>query len=209
MTMTETGFVARRATVEDLPQLLPLWRLENLPADDLERRFTEFQVACDSTGQIVAAVGLQISGAQACLHSEAIGAAEFSDLLRELLWKRLQVIIQNHALERMWTTLSATYWRTIGFDKATAEQLETLPPAFQTGTGEWLVITLRAANANAALEREFSQLKALQEQESQRMRERVRWAKRIALGITIVLVVLVLAWLAVILKVGPRIFQGR
>ena len=209
MTMTETGFVARRATVEDLPQLLPLWRLEHLQADDLEKRFTEFQVACDATGQIVAAVGLQISGAQACLHSEAIGAAEFSDLLRELLWKRLQVIIQNHALERMWTTLAATYWRTIGFDKATAEQLETLPPAFQPGAGEWLVITLRAANANAALEREFSQLKALQEQESQRMRERVRWAKRIALGITIVLVVLVLAWLAVILKVGPRIFQGR
>ena len=40
MTMTDTGFVARRATVEDLPQLLPLWRLENLPADELEKRFS-------------------------------------------------------------------------------------------------------------------------------------------------------------------------
>ena len=64
--------VTRRATVEDLPQLIDLWRLEQLPAASLEKRFTEFQIVCDDIGRVLAAVGIQISGAQAWLHSESI-----------------------------------------------------------------------------------------------------------------------------------------
>lgn len=207
MTMTETRYVARRATVEDLPQLLALWRLEQLPAESLEKRFTEFQVVSDDAGQVLAAVGLQIAGAQGWLHSEAIAKPELSDALRERLWNRLQVIIQNHALERLWTQMNATFWRERGFERATDELLQQRPAAFPDNELEWQVATLRAGNAAAALEREVAEIKALQAQEKEKTQERIRWMKRAALGITIVVFLLIVAWAFVMLKFGPRLFQ--
>ena len=205
--MTETRYAARRATVEDLPQLLALWRLEQLPAEVLEKRFTEFQVVCDAAGQVLAAVGLQLAGAQGCLHSEAIAQPELSGTFRELLWNRLQVIIQNHALERLWTQLTAAFWREHGFARASAELLPQRPAVFPSHEHEWLAVTLRAANATAALEREFAELKALQAQEKDRTQERLRWMKRVALGITIFVFALIVVWAVVMLKFGPRLFQ--
>lgn len=209
MTMTEPRYVTRRATVEDLPQLISLWRLEQLPAEVLEKRFTEFQVVTDDAGQVLAAIGIQISGTQGLLHGESIAKAELSDTLRERLWNRLQVIIQNHALERLWTNASALYWRERGFERATEEQLKSLPASFQNGGLEWHVMTLRAAVAAAALEHEFAEIKALQQAETARLAARVRWMKRIALGVTIVVLLLVVVWAVVMLKIGPKLFQGR
>jgi N-acetylglutamate synthase-like GNAT family acetyltransferase len=207
--MTDTPYLTRRATVEDLPQLIALWQLERLPAGALEKRFTEFQVVSDEAGVVLAAIGLQIAGAQGWLHSEAIGRAEISDALRDLLWKRLQVIIQNHALERLWTQMNSTAWRERGFDPADEEQLKLRPPAFTESEGEWRVITLRAAQATAVLEREFAEVKNLQQQERMQLQNRVRWMKRVALGVTVIVFLLLIAWAAVMLKLGPRLFQGR
>ncbi len=207
MTMTEPRHIARRATVEDLPQLLALWRLEQLPDGALEKRLTEFQVVSDEAGVVLAALGLQIAGAQGWLHSEAIARPELSDQLRGLLWTRLQVIIQNHALERLWTQLNSVFWREHGFARATEEELKLRPAKFPLNEMEWHVATLRAANAAAVLEREFADLKAMQVQENERTQERIRWAKRLALGITIGVFVLIVAWAVVMLKFGPRLFR--
>ncbi len=206
MTMTEPRYVARRATVEDLPQLLALWRLEQLPTEALEKRFTEFQVVSDDAGRVLAAVGLQLAGAQGCLHSEAIAQPELSGTFRELLWNRLQVIIQNHALERLWTQMNAAGWRVHGFERASEELLPQRPAVFPGHEQEWHVVTLRAANATAALEREFAQLKAFQAQEKERTQERIRWMKRVALGITLLVFALIVVWAVVMLKFGPRLF---
>jgi N-acetylglutamate synthase-like GNAT family acetyltransferase len=207
MTMTEPRYVARRATVEDLPQLVALWKLEQLPAATLEKRFTEFQLVSDDTDQVIGAIGLQIAGTQGWLHSESIAKPELSDTLRELLWHRLQIIIQNHALERIWTQMNAAFWRDRGFGRATEEQLKQRPGAFPDSDLDWHVATLRAANANAALEREFAQIKNLQAQEQEKIQERIRWAKRIALGVTIVVFLLVVAWAVALLKYGPKLMQ--
>jgi N-acetylglutamate synthase-like GNAT family acetyltransferase len=207
MTMTEPRNVARRATVEDLPQLMALWKLEQLPAEVLEKRFTEFQVISDDTDQVLGAIGLQIVGTQGWLHSESIAKPELSDVLRELLWSRLQIIIQNHAIERIWTQMNGAFWRDRGFERATAEQLKQRPGAFPNGELEWHVATLRAANANAALEREFAQIKAMQAQEQEKIQERIRWAKRIALGVTAVVFLLVVAWAVALLRYGPKLMQ--
>jgi hypothetical protein len=190
-----------------LPQLIALWRLEQLPADALEKRFTEFQVISDEAGQVLGAIGIQISGTQGLLHSECIAQAEMGDRLRELLWTRLQVIIQNHALERLWTQINVPFWRDKGFERAAAEQLGSLPAQFNNTEREWNVKTLRAADANAALEREFAQLKTLQQEESMRMQQRVHWMKRVALGVTVVVFLLVIVWAVTMLKVGPQILQ--
>jgi N-acetylglutamate synthase-like GNAT family acetyltransferase len=207
MSMTEPRLVARRATVEDLPQLLALWRLEQLPAEALERRLTEFQVVSDDAGQVLAALGLQLAGVQGHLHSEAIAKPELSDTLRALLWNRLQIIIQNHALERLWTQLNSIWWRERGFERATDELLKLRPAAFPLNNQEWLVVTLRAANATAALEREFAEIKALQAQEREKAQVRIRWMKRAALGVTVVVFLIVVVWAFVMVKYGKRMFR--
>ena len=202
-------FVARRATVEDLPQLNSLWMLEQLPAEVLEKRFTEFQVASDDAGQVLAAIGMQISGAQGLLHSESIAKPEIGDQLRTLLWNRLQTIIQNHALERLWTTIDVRFWRELGFGSATPEQIAAVPGAFKNETGDWRVKALRAADANAAIEQEFARLKLLQQEESARIKERARWLKRVALGMVVVVFLLVMAWAITLMKLGPKFMQAK
>ena len=86
--MTTPNPQVRRATIEDLPNLVELWRQENLPAPDLEKRFKEFQIIEGAGGELAAAVGLQVAGLEARLHSEVFAHAEQADALRELLWER-------------------------------------------------------------------------------------------------------------------------
>lgn len=198
-------FQTRRATIEDLPQLIPLWQLERLPAELLEKRFTEFQLVTDEAGLVLATIGLKISGPAGWLHSEAIARPELADRLRELLWKRLQVVMQNHALELLWTKLKGAWCREEGFAPAREEQLALLPPAFQTAEGTWNVKILRAAAAKATLENEFAHLKLMQQEEAARLQARVRWIKRIALGCT-VLVFLVMIGAAIMLKYSWKFF---
>lgn len=213
MNMTATtsprppGLVTRRATVEDLPQLISLWQLEQLPLTGLEKRFTEFQVVGDDAGLVLAAVGFQISGTQALLHSEAVARPEMADQCRELLWNRFQVIIHNHALERLWTRLHTPWWRTKGFARATEEEIAALPPAFHSEGAGWHTLTLRAADATAALEQEFARLKTAQQEETARLRERVLWIKRAALTVTVVVFILVVVWAVTLLKFGPKLFH--
>ena len=210
MTMTAAPhYVTRRATTDDLSQLIPLWQLEQLPAERLEKRFTEFQVVSDDAGKVLAAIGLQISGSQGWLHSESIAQAEIGDSLRELLWKRLQIIIQNHALEQLWTQVNVPFWRELGFEPAAPEQLEARPAPFKENDRPWHVKRLRAADAAAALEREFGRLKMLQQEESQRMKDRAQWLKRTALAVTVVVFMLVVAWAVALLKYGPQLLHRR
>jgi N-acetylglutamate synthase-like GNAT family acetyltransferase len=209
MIMSRTSYAPRRATVEDLPQLLALWRLERLPSDALEKRFTEFQVVGDDSGEVLGAIGIQIAGSHGLLHSESIAKPELADEFRQLLWKRLQVIIQNHALERLWTKLNGNFWRDRGFVPASADQVKTLPPLFGAAESGWQTITLRAAEANAAVEREMAQFKTLQQEETARLQERVRFMKRFALGITLIVFLLVIVWAVVLLKYGPQLLRGH
>ena len=43
--MNPNKIQVRRATLEDLLKLIALWQQENLPWENLEKRFTEFQLA--------------------------------------------------------------------------------------------------------------------------------------------------------------------
>ena len=54
--MSTPALQVRRATVDDIPKLIALWRQENLPVQDLEGRFKEFQVIENGNGGIAAAV---------------------------------------------------------------------------------------------------------------------------------------------------------
>ena len=198
---------AAQGIVSDALDEIPLWQLEQLPVTALEKRFTEFQVVGDDAGVVLATVGFQISGAHGLLHSEAVARPELADQCRELLWNRFQVIIHNHALERLWTRMHTPWWRTQGFALATEEEIAALPPAFHSEGVEWHTLTLRAADATAALEQEFARLKTVQQEETARLRERVLWIKRAALTVTVVVFILVVVWAVTLLKFGPKLFH--
>src|SRR5436190_16582065 len=114
--MSTPALQVRRATMDDIPKLIPLWRQEHLSVQDLEGRFKEFQVIENGSGTIAAAVGLQVSGQEGRLHSEVFEDFGQADALRAALWERLRTVAQNHGLVRVWTQFTSPYWRTIGFD---------------------------------------------------------------------------------------------
>lgn len=208
VTMTDKQFVTRRATVEDLPQLIALWRLERLP-ETLEKRFTEFHLVADAEGRVLATIGIQLAGTQGLLHSESIGMAEMSDALRTLLWERLQVIIKSNSLERLWTQLDSHYWRELAFQRPTPEQLKALPAKFAHGERPWSIKSLCAADANAVLEREMAEIRALQQREVARAQQRVKTMKRVALVVTVVVCLIGVAFLIALMKYGPQLFNRR
>src|SRR5688572_8151548 len=98
--MSTPQLQVRRATIDDLPKLAALWRDENLDVADLEKRFKEFQVVEGPGGEILGALGLQISGQEGRLHSEVFSLPEQADIVREKLWERAQILVNNHGLVR-------------------------------------------------------------------------------------------------------------
>jgi len=195
----------RRATFDDLPQLTPLWRLEHLPTEDLEGRFTEFQVVVDEAGTVFGTVGVRISGHHGVLHSEAIAHPEMGDALRQMLWDRVLMVARNHSLDRIWTRQGAPFWRRLGFRDATPEELEGLPEAFGPRDKGWDLHFLRSAAGSAdAIEKQFAMLRALHAEEAQRMQRHVSTAKKVALVLTVLVAFLVIAWAVTLFRYGPH-----
>src|SRR5258708_18651566 len=59
--MTTTNLQVRRATVEDLQRMAPLWQQEHLSVADLEKRFKVFQLVEAVGGAVDRAHGLQLT----------------------------------------------------------------------------------------------------------------------------------------------------
>jgi N-acetylglutamate synthase-like GNAT family acetyltransferase len=199
---------ARRATVEDLPQLIELWRLEQLPAETLERRLTDFQVVVDEAQVILGAIALQTSANHGWLHAEAIARSELADQIRQLLWERLQRVAVNHSLDRIWTQLPFAFWRNIGFRPAKEDEMASFPEAFGDKAAGWQIARLREGDASAdAIEKQFAMLRALHAEESGRFKRHVVVLKRVATGLTVIVFLLIIAWAVTLFRYGPKFFQ--
>ena len=148
------SYRVRRATTDDLEALKAVWAAAGLPAEELEKQFTEFQVAERADGGIAAAIALQIEGAHGRIHSESFADFALTDILRPLLWERLETMARNHGLFRLWTVEPAPFWKkSAGFSSATTEPPEVFGPA----RGPWLALRLKdeAADPNL-LEAQFN-----------------------------------------------------
>jgi hypothetical protein len=177
-------FTMRRATAEDLPQLRMLWEAESLPGEALEKRLTEFQVTCSEQGEVVAAVGVQISGGQGRVHSEAIGWPDFAEQIRSCWWPRLETMGRNQGLSRLWTSLESPFWKGVGFKKVSEENRGALPAAFAEEGAAWLMLPLKSAETGAdEIEKQFAVLKAMSQAENERLLERARLVKWIGMGL--------------------------
>jgi N-acetylglutamate synthase-like GNAT family acetyltransferase len=170
------GHGARRATTDDLPRLLALWRDAQFPAGELERQFTDFHVAADARGSVAAAIGLRLSGAEGQLHSETFADFALTDTLRPLLWRHLQVVAQSYGLFRLWTRETAPFWRKeAGFAEATPELLAKLPAAFGAPTPGWLILRIREEGADPeSLERQFEMFKIVEREKREKILRRAR-----------------------------------
>jgi N-acetylglutamate synthase-like GNAT family acetyltransferase len=206
--MSESNYRVRRATIDDLPTLTALWGKMHLPAADLERRLTEFQVAETAEGTVAGAIGLEIAKHQGRLHSEAFEDFSQADVLRQHFWERLQTIVKNHGLARLWTQESAPFWNRAGFAAADATALEKLPPAWSALKGNWVTVKLMdEAATEISLDKEFAIFKEMEKEQRERTLRIARVVKVVATILAVVLAVLIIAYSVVALRNNPRIFH--
>ena len=206
--MSTPTLPVRRATVDDIPKLVPLWRQENLPAQDLEGRFKEFQVIENGSGGIAGAIGLQVSGPEGRLHSEAFEDFGQADALRGALWERVRTVAQNHGLVRVWTQFTSPYWRSTGFDYASNELLTKLPINFGADRTPWTYVQLRAETPPVSLEKEFALFREAEREQTEKMMRQARVLKIVASVIAIAVFGLVITWAIMFFKVQKQL-PGR
>jgi N-acetylglutamate synthase-like GNAT family acetyltransferase len=156
--MNPTQLSVRRATVDDLAALKNIWKTMRLPADDLEKRLTEFQVAENAGSEVVGAIGIQFIKQHALLHSEGYSDFSIADDARSLFWERIQKLAAHHSAFRMWTQERSPFWKSFGFHPPTSEVLLRLPVEWKNEfDGGWLTFQHKNEDViNAAFEKQFA-----------------------------------------------------
>ena len=164
----------RRATTDDFQNLRSLWNSMRLPADELEKRLTEFQVVESADGQIVGAIGLQIVRQHALLHSEGYTDFSVADTARQMFGERIQTIAAHHGVFRIWTQERSPFWTRWGFQPPTAETFARLPEEWKSYEGQWFTIQLKNEEAIAELEKELASFRESERQQSAQTLDQAR-----------------------------------
>lgn len=184
--MNPQNLRVRRATVDDIATLRQTWEAMRFSTDDLEKRLTEFQVVENAAGEAVGAMGLQLSGQHALLHSEGYSDFGVADAARQLFWERIQTLASNHGVFRIWTQEQSPFWKHLGFQPPTAEISSRLPAGWKNESdvglgaterreGGWLTYRLKDEEAiAAALEKEFAPFMAGEKSETEKISEKAR-----------------------------------
>jgi hypothetical protein len=174
--MTPQTLRIRRATVDDRAALNAIWSAMRLPADELEKRLTEFQVVEPADGEVVGAIGVQFSKQHALLHSEGYSDFGIADAARQLFWDRIQTLCANLGVFRVWTQERSPFWKSFGFQPPTAGILDRLPHEWRNEfTGGWLTLQLKNEEViTAALEKQFAGFMAGEKKETERLAEKAR-----------------------------------
>lgn len=176
--MAATRVHFRRATVEDLPKLRGLWRTALLPAQDLEKTLTDFQLAEGLDGRLMGALGFQILKQDARIYGEAYTHSETESLIKPQLWNRLKVLAANQGVRRIWTQEKSAFWTQQGFDTATVEDCKQLPKSFQRASSSWRTLTLRDEAAEQRIQREVGLFEASRKESQSRLSlqaKAIRW----------------------------------
>ncbi|HUS37640.1 MAG TPA: hypothetical protein VM680_19990 [Verrucomicrobiae bacterium] len=177
--MSSGPYQVRRATLEDLPALRELWKKTNLSLPDLEKRFTEVQVA-EKDGQIVAALGMKIDRLHGHIHSEAIPDKN-DGALYEAFWQRLQILGRNFGLFRLWTDSQTPYWQTIGFKAPDDKAFEKKPESIPGERDKLLTLALKEETAEGlSVEQQFEIFTQSQKAETERLMQQAQTFKKIA-----------------------------
>jgi N-acetylglutamate synthase-like GNAT family acetyltransferase len=198
--MNANDFKVRRATIEDLPALNALWKTMNFGVLELEKRLTEFQVAVDSNGSVAGAIGYQMQGKQALIHSEAFTDFSLTDTLRPLLWERLKMLAANHGTVRVWSKEDSRFWAQETLTKPDADALEKLPANWAAQPGEWRTLKLREdVEEVLSLDKEFAMFAEAERERSRSALNQAKLLKTIATVIALILGLIVLVGVGLML----------
>jgi len=199
--MTPPNQQVRRATIEDLPQLIALWKQEDLPWQTLEKRFKEFQVVEGEGGKVLGTVGMEVAGMEGRMHSEAFVRPDLADPMRDLLWERSQVVAKNHGLVRLWSQFATPFWTHCGFHPATPQTVDQLPPAFAGDPAPWRSLQLREEAAlPMSVEKEFAVFKELEQAQTQKIVQQAKILKFIAGVVVVAVFILIVVWVFLWIK---------
>ena len=172
--MNPSKLRVRRANTDDFQSLRSLWNSMRLPADELERRLTEFQVIESADGQIAGAIGLEIIRQHARLYSEAYADFSVADEARQLFWERIQTIASHHGVFRLWTQENSPFWSRCGFRIVITESLAQLPEDWKGFEGKWYTLQLKSEAALATLEKELMTFRELERQRTAQTQDQAR-----------------------------------
>ena len=206
--MTSPKYRVRRATLDDIGPLTSLWQSMKLPAEELARRITEFQLAEDPDGKILGAVGLQITTRHGRIHSEAFTDFALADHVRPLLWDRIHSVAKNHGLLRLWTQEHAPFWNHCGLLKPDADALEKLPPVWRNTEPNWLTLKLREDVAEViSADQEFALFMQAEKARTERAFQHARILKAIATLIALIVLGIVVAGAVFVLRKNPNLLH--
>ena len=192
--MSSVDYKLRRATADDLPKLISIWKRAQLPAPDLEKRFTEFQVIENNAGEIVGAIGLQVSTRYGNIHSETIPDFALADTLRPRLWDRLQKVAQNYGLFRFWTLENAPFWRQQGFSPPDGAARERFPAVYGDAAKAWFTLKLKEEmEVSLSLDKEFDLFKQSEQERMEKIFAQARALKWLAGAIAVLVFLFVIA----------------
>jgi len=174
--MSPPNLRIRRATVDDFPTLKTIWDSMRLPADELEKRLTEFQVVENPEGQVAGAIGIQFSKSHALLHSEGYSDFSIADAARNLFFNKIQTLAANHGIFRIWTQERSPFWKSFGFQPPNVEVLAHLPEEWRNEFASgWLTLQLKNEEAiTAALEKNFMPFMAGEKLETRKISEKAK-----------------------------------
>jgi N-acetylglutamate synthase-like GNAT family acetyltransferase len=208
--MNSPKYRVRRATLDDVGELVALWKTMSFSVDELAKRTTEFQVAEGDDGQLVGAVGLQLAERQGLVHSEAFTDFALADPLRPLLWERIHSVATNHGLLRLWTREQAPFWTHCGLTKADDEALVKLPTLWRGQSRGWLTLRLKdPTDAIISADKEFAVFMASEKERSARALQQARVLKFIATLVAIALFGVVLAGAIYLLRQNPSFLRRQ
>jgi hypothetical protein len=191
--MNAADYRIRRATIEDLPALTELWQSMNLTVAGLDRRLTEFQVAVHGEAKLVGAIGFQLAGKQALLHSEGFTDFAVADVVRPLLWERLLTVAANHGTVRVWSKENAPFWSRNILSRPDDEALAKLPPVWKEMPGEWRTLKLREdVEEVLSLDKEFALFTEAERERSRGALNQAKVLKTVATVAAVILGILVL-----------------
>ena len=178
--MNPANHRVRRATLDDLGALKPLWESMRFSVEDLEKRLTEFQVAENAQGEVVGTIGFRMSGRHGFIHSESYADYSIADLARPLFGERLKVLSANHGIVRLWTQENAPFWSQAGFVTANEETLKKLPPTWRNENSGWLTLQLKSEDAFVAMEKELAVFMQAEKARTSKIQDQARIIKFIA-----------------------------
>lgn len=184
--MSAEAYRIRRATLDDLPALRELWAKAHLPLHDLEKRFTEVQIAETPEGKIEGALAMKIERLHGHIHNEAI-LDPSNTALYEAFWLRLQILGRNHGLFRLWTVSQNPFWTSLGFKTPDEKTLEKVPASF--GAKEKLLtMALKEESAEGlTVEQQFEIFSQSQKAETERLLQQAQVFKRVAYTVIILI----------------------